>query len=99
MGSVIILILTGFVLACIHFNAKETARINAVAVEDDITRVQAQVTAVQTVYWTKEKVEGLVGLVMDFIESLTVVLVLGGYRGLDTEHMFHQTWKLELAGQ
>ena len=59
MGSVIILILTGFVLACFHFNTKETARLNAVAVEDDITRVQAQVTAVQTVYWTKEKVDGL----------------------------------------
>lgn len=59
MGSVLILILTGFFLACIHFNAKETARINAVAVEDDITRVQAQVTAVQTVYWTKEKVDNL----------------------------------------
>ena len=41
IGSVLILILTGFVLACVHFNAKETARINAVAVEDDITRVQA----------------------------------------------------------
>ena len=59
MGSVIILILTGFVLACVHFNTKETARLNAVAVEDDTTRVQAQVTAVQTVYWTKDKVDDL----------------------------------------
>lgn len=59
IGSVLILILTGFVLACVHFNTKETARLNAVAVEDDATRVQAKVTAVQTVYWTKEKVEGL----------------------------------------